>query len=166
MNKCELTLMGKCVRPVIPGQGREDPGWVEGGWACERVWAPSDGPMYTGYLLIISMFTPSLPSGRGGWVWTRNFELDSVAYFFNFLWNYHQTQGLWNPGALLAETTVGLWGVCRCISGRPTEGVPLRSAPGRSTERKASSHCFSTIPSSGSLPPQPHVFSPPPILGA
>jgi meiotically up-regulated gene 157 (Mug157) protein len=32
--------------------------------------------------------------GRGGWVWTRNFELDSVAYFFNFLWNYHQAAGI------------------------------------------------------------------------
>lgn len=44
--------------------------------------------------------------GRGGWVWTRNFELDSVAYFFNFLWNYHQTPGIWNPGALLLEPLV------------------------------------------------------------
>ncbi|GAX78463.1 hypothetical protein CEUSTIGMA_g5902.t1 [Chlamydomonas eustigma] len=55
--------------------------------------------------------TYSLPKqdrilGRGGWVWTRNFELDSVAYFFNFLWNYHQTKGLWSPSALLSETGV------------------------------------------------------------
>ena len=26
--------------------------------------------------------------GRGGWVASRNFELDSGAYFMNFLWNY------------------------------------------------------------------------------
>ncbi|WIA43728.1 hypothetical protein OEZ86_010154 [Tetradesmus obliquus] len=44
--------------------------------------------------------------GRGGWVWTRNFELDSVAYFFNFLWNYHQTPSIWHPAMLLAEPLV------------------------------------------------------------
>jgi Metal-independent alpha-mannosidase (GH125) len=44
--------------------------------------------------------------GRGGWVWTRNFELDSLAYFFNLLWNYHATPGLWRPGQLLEETIV------------------------------------------------------------
>jgi meiotically up-regulated gene 157 (Mug157) protein len=44
--------------------------------------------------------------GRGGWVWTRNFELDSLAYFFNLLWNYHATPGLWRSSALLAEPLV------------------------------------------------------------
>lgn len=44
--------------------------------------------------------------GRGGWVWTRNFELDSVAYYFNFLWNYHQADGIWSPGVLLQEPLV------------------------------------------------------------
>jgi len=44
--------------------------------------------------------------GRGGWVWNRNFELDSVAYFFNFLWNYHQTPSIWQPGQLLMEPAV------------------------------------------------------------
>lgn len=44
--------------------------------------------------------------GRGGWVWTRNFELDSIAYFFNFLWNYHQTPSIWQPGKLLLEPAV------------------------------------------------------------
>jgi meiotically up-regulated gene 157 (Mug157) protein len=44
--------------------------------------------------------------GRGGWVWNRNFELDSVAYFFNFLWNYHQTASIWRPDKLLQETAV------------------------------------------------------------
>jgi meiotically up-regulated gene 157 (Mug157) protein len=44
--------------------------------------------------------------GRGGWVWNRNFELDSVAYFFNFLWNYHQTASIWRPDKLLQEPTV------------------------------------------------------------
>lgn len=29
--------------------------------------------------------------GRGGWVATRNYELDSGAYFFNLLWNYYHT---------------------------------------------------------------------------
>jgi meiotically up-regulated gene 157 (Mug157) protein len=32
--------------------------------------------------------------GRGGWVATRNYELDSGAYFFNMLWNYYATPGL------------------------------------------------------------------------
>jgi hypothetical protein len=44
--------------------------------------------------------------GRGGWVWTRNWELDSVAYFMNFLWNYHQTPAVWRPEALLLEPQV------------------------------------------------------------
>lgn len=44
--------------------------------------------------------------GRGGWVWNRNFELDSVAYYFNFLWNYHQTPSIWKPSELLQETAV------------------------------------------------------------
>jgi meiotically up-regulated gene 157 (Mug157) protein len=44
--------------------------------------------------------------GRGGWVWTRNFELDSVAYFFNLLWNFHQTPSIWEPHQLLAESMV------------------------------------------------------------
>ena len=44
--------------------------------------------------------------GRGGWVFTRNFELDSVAYFLNFLWNFHQSPDIWSPGTLLAEPLV------------------------------------------------------------
>lgn len=44
--------------------------------------------------------------GRGGWVWNRNFELDSIAYFFNFLWNYHQTPSIWKPEELLGEAAV------------------------------------------------------------
>ena len=44
--------------------------------------------------------------GRGGWVFTRNFELDSVAYFFNFLWNFHQSPDIWSGGTLLAEPLV------------------------------------------------------------
>lgn len=32
--------------------------------------------------------------GRGGWVATRNYELDSGAYFLNMLWNYYTTPGL------------------------------------------------------------------------
>ena len=30
--------------------------------------------------------------GRGGWVATRNYELDSGAYFLNMLWNYHSAR--------------------------------------------------------------------------
>lgn len=32
--------------------------------------------------------------GRGGWVASRNYELDSGAYFINMLWNYYTTPGL------------------------------------------------------------------------
>jgi uncharacterized protein len=39
-------------------------------------------------------------------VFTRNFELDSVAYFFNFLWNFHQNPDIWNPNAVLCEPLV------------------------------------------------------------
>lgn len=35
--------------------------------------------------------------GRGGWVATRNYELDSGAYFINMLWNYYTTPGLFAP---------------------------------------------------------------------
>ena len=135
--------------------------------------------MYTGIDLLF-LFTPSTLAGRGGWVWTRNFELDSVAYFFNFLWNYHQTQGLWKPGALLAETTV--WGGERGGMQHGVElvpPVPGAVAPGggqmrlRATEgRGPRLHCFPiVIPSSG-VPltvPAPHssgVPTPAPLLGA
>jgi meiotically up-regulated gene 157 (Mug157) protein len=39
-------------------------------------------------------------------VFTRNFELDSVAYFFNFLWNFHQNPDIWSPGSLLGESLI------------------------------------------------------------
>ncbi len=32
---------------------------------------------------------PNSPPGRAGWVGTRNFEVDSGAYFFNTLYNYY-----------------------------------------------------------------------------
>ena len=44
--------------------------------------------------------------GRGGWVWNRNFELDSIAYFYNLLWNWYGTEGLWAPETLLLEPLV------------------------------------------------------------
>lgn len=31
--------------------------------------------------------------GRGGWVATRNYELDSGAYFLQLLWNIYATPG-------------------------------------------------------------------------
>ncbi|WIA31767.1 hypothetical protein OEZ86_002639 [Tetradesmus obliquus] len=66
-------------------------------------WANAYNPKYIPPS-IISKYDRQL--GRGGWVWTRNFELDSVAYFFNFLWNYHQSPGVWQPGQLLMEPLV------------------------------------------------------------
>jgi meiotically up-regulated gene 157 (Mug157) protein len=66
-------------------------------------WANAYNPKYIPPS-IISKYDRQL--GRGGWVWTRNFELDSVAYFFNFLWNYHQSPAVWQPGPLLMEPLV------------------------------------------------------------
>ncbi|PNW78187.1 hypothetical protein CHLRE_09g386137v5 [Chlamydomonas reinhardtii] len=43
--------------------------------------------------------------GRGGWVATRNFEVDSGAYFLNLLWNYASTPGaLWGAAAFLNDS--------------------------------------------------------------
>ena len=36
----------------------------------------------------------------------RNFELDSSAYFFNLLYNYAVTPGVWAPEQLLNSTLV------------------------------------------------------------
>ena len=37
---------------------------------------------------------------------TRNFEVDSGAYFFSLLWNYYHTPGMWAPEKLLNSTAV------------------------------------------------------------
>lgn len=66
-------------------------------------WANAYNPKY---VPISSLSKYDRQLGRGGWVWTRNFELDSVAYFFNFLWNYHQTPDVWRPELLLADSLV------------------------------------------------------------
>jgi meiotically up-regulated gene 157 (Mug157) protein len=44
--------------------------------------------------------------GRGGWVATRNFELDSGAYFMTQLYDYYVAKGLYKPDVLLAETMI------------------------------------------------------------
>lgn len=44
--------------------------------------------------------------GRGGWVASRNFELDSGAYFMHLLANYVSTPGIYDPSALLRDTRV------------------------------------------------------------
>jgi meiotically up-regulated gene 157 (Mug157) protein len=44
--------------------------------------------------------------GRGGWVGTRNFELDSGAYFLNLLFDYYKTPGLHAPHRLLEDTKI------------------------------------------------------------
>ncbi|KAG2493684.1 hypothetical protein HYH03_008198 [Edaphochlamys debaryana] len=45
--------------------------------------------------------------GRGGWIATRNFEVDSGAYFLNLLWNYASTPGaLWGAGAFLNSSLI------------------------------------------------------------
>lgn len=42
--------------------------------------------------MLTTIFVPCVDTpGRAGWVGTRNFEVDSGAYFFNLLWNYYQS---------------------------------------------------------------------------
>lgn len=41
--------------------------------------------------------------GRGGWVVTRNYELDSSAYFLHFLWNYVTHKDIHAPEMLLND---------------------------------------------------------------
>jgi meiotically up-regulated gene 157 (Mug157) protein len=44
--------------------------------------------------------------GRGGWVATRNYVLDSGAYFFSMLWTYYATLGVFGAERFLNETTL------------------------------------------------------------
>lgn len=44
--------------------------------------------------------------GRGGWVGTRNYELDSGAYFFTQLWDYYVTNNLYRPESLLDDPLI------------------------------------------------------------
>lgn len=44
--------------------------------------------------------------GRGGYVATRNYELDSGAYFLNLLYDYYMAQDIYRPEALLAEPMI------------------------------------------------------------
>lgn len=44
--------------------------------------------------------------GRGGWVATRNYELDSGAYYLSMLWNYHATPGIFAADRFLNETSL------------------------------------------------------------
>ena len=44
--------------------------------------------------------------GRGGFVATRNYELDSGAYFFHFLYDYFFTEGIYRPDIVLQEIQI------------------------------------------------------------
>jgi meiotically up-regulated gene 157 (Mug157) protein len=44
--------------------------------------------------------------GRGGWVATRNYEVDSGAYFLTSLYDYYVVPGLYRPEVLLQETLI------------------------------------------------------------
>jgi meiotically up-regulated gene 157 (Mug157) protein len=80
--------------------------------------------------------------GRGGWVWTRNFELDSVANFFNFLWNHHQTASIWRPAALLAEPLV-----------HDAVVALLKLLQVEQHHEQQSPYCYSELPRGGLGPP-------------
>jgi uncharacterized protein len=43
--------------------------------------------------------------GRGGWTGTRNYELDSGAYFLHFLWNYYAS-GIYGPEKLVSDPLI------------------------------------------------------------
>ena len=44
--------------------------------------------------------------GRGGWVDTRNYEVDSGAYFFTQLYDFYVAENVYRPEALLAEPII------------------------------------------------------------
>ena len=44
--------------------------------------------------------------GRGGWTDTRNYEVDSGAYFFTQLYDYYVAEQLYRPEVLLAEPII------------------------------------------------------------
>lgn len=44
--------------------------------------------------------------GRGGWVDTRNYEVDSGAYFFTQLYDFYVAENVYRPDMLLAEPVV------------------------------------------------------------
>lgn len=63
--------------------------------AYEREWVdPSSLPLR------------DLVIGRGGWVATRNYELDSGAYFLSQIYDYYVAESLYKPEALLAEPLI------------------------------------------------------------
>eukprot|EP01025_Chloroclados_australasicus_P038363 TRINITY_DN39439_c0_g1_i20.p1 TRINITY_DN39439_c0_g1~~TRINITY_DN39439_c0_g1_i20.p1 ORF type:complete len:608 (-),score=51.96 TRINITY_DN39439_c0_g1_i20:2128-3951(-) len=45
----------------------------------------------------------ALELGRAGYVGTRNYEVDSGAYFMNLLWNYYTTESLYRPEQFLQD---------------------------------------------------------------
>eukprot|EP00775_Hariotina_reticulata_P013068 gene13068-13195_t len=86
------------IRQVLEGAIRAQSYFI-----LQDPWANAYNPHY----VPISKLTKNdRQLGRGGWVWTRNFELDSVAYFFNLMWNFHQTPAIWQPEQLLSEPLV------------------------------------------------------------
>ncbi|EIE24364.1 hypothetical protein COCSUDRAFT_14826 [Coccomyxa subellipsoidea C-169] len=76
--------------------------------------------------------------GRGGWVATRNYELDSGAYFINMLWNYYTTPGLFAAERFLNETVI-------------VDAVALMVRTWQTEQRheEASSYRYSELPRGG-----------------
>lgn len=58
--------------------------------------------------LVRDAVLPPFPAGRAGFVGTRNYELDSGAYFIGLLWNFAATPGIRRPGTLLRQPLVSL----------------------------------------------------------
>ena len=46
------------------------------------------------------------PLGRGGWVGTRNFELDSGGFYLNLLYNYWATPGIFRADYILSDPLI------------------------------------------------------------
>lgn len=68
-------------RPVVEGAIRRN--------AFNVLQDPYANAFYMDYRKPNSLTPQEQEIGRGGWVGTRNFEVDSGAYFFNLLWNYY-----------------------------------------------------------------------------
>lgn len=87
------------IRPIIEGAIRSQAYWIlydPHANAFNRQWRPT------------STFDPAdRRVAKGGWIWEHKFEVDSGAYYFNLLWNYYNTPGLFKPEKLLdTDTTI------------------------------------------------------------
>lgn len=85
-------------RPVIEGAIRRN--------AFNILQDPYANAFYMDYRKPSSLTDQEQDIGRGGWVGTRNFEVDSGAYFFNLLWNYYSSPNLMYVESFLGSSLI------------------------------------------------------------